>query len=316
MFVNDAGFAILGFEIIGVNFFEQILEAAIIGLQDGVLGRKIHRPAAIEAIVQAGAGEVADAVVKVVHAHGDARRREFEYLFLDHARTILRFPAHGQLAGAGHLEIGGAILVTKGMAADDDGIGPARHEARHGLDDDGFAEHHAAQDVADGAVGRFPHPLQSEFLHAGFVGRDGGAFHTNAELLDRIGGINRDLVVAIIPAFHAEVVIAKIDVEIGQNQLLADPLPDDAGHLVAVELDNGVFDLDLRHLVLPALLRRFVAVVLGGGGRAGQWCQPLFYPSFSDRAARFSSGSASAAKCGGPKPAALIWASNAVSGSQ
>ena len=63
MFVNDAGLAILGLEIIGVNFFEQILEAAVIGLQDGVLRRKIDRPAAIEAIVQAGAGEIANAML-------------------------------------------------------------------------------------------------------------------------------------------------------------------------------------------------------------------------------------------------------------
>ncbi len=45
----------------------------------------------------------------------------------------------------------------------------------------------------------------------------------------------------------AEVVIAEVDVEPGQDQLLADPLPDDAGHLVAVELDDGVLHLDLGH---------------------------------------------------------------------
>src|ERR1700743_2411535 len=45
----------------------------------------------------------------------------------------------------------------------------------------------------------------------------------------------------------AEVVIFQLDVEIGQDQLLLDEVPDDAGHLVAVELDDGVRDFDLFH---------------------------------------------------------------------
>ena len=45
----------------------------------------------------------------------------------------------------------------------------------------------------------------------------------------------------------AEIEILQFDVEIGQNQLLPDELPDDARHLVAVELDDRVLDLDLGH---------------------------------------------------------------------
>ena len=41
----------------------------------------------------------------------------------------------------------------------------------------------------------------------------------------------------------------QVDVEIGQDQLLLDEVPDDPGHLVAVELDDRVVDFDLRHLV-------------------------------------------------------------------
>jgi hypothetical protein len=38
----------------------------------------------------------------------------------------------------------------------------------------------------------------------------------------------------------AEVVVEQVDIKIGEDQLLLDELPDDAGHLVAVELDDGV----------------------------------------------------------------------------
>lgn len=49
-----------------------------------------------------------------------------------------------------------------GMAANDDGFLPAWHKARNIVADDGFAEHCATQDVADGAVGRLPHLLEIE----------------------------------------------------------------------------------------------------------------------------------------------------------
>ena len=66
-------------------------------------------------------------------------------------------------------------------------------------------------------------------------------------LLDRVGGVDRDLVVGGVAALDAEVVVLQVDVEVRQDQLLLDERPDDAGHLVAVELDDRVVDLDLGH---------------------------------------------------------------------
>jgi hypothetical protein len=43
----------------------------------------------------------------------------------------------------------------------------------------------------------------------------------------------------------------KIDVEVGMDQLVFDELPDDPGHLVAIHLDDGIFDFDLHHLKEP-----------------------------------------------------------------
>ena len=48
---------------------------------------------------------------------------------------------------------------------------------------------------------------------------------------------------------HAEVVVLQVDIEVGQDQLVLDELPDDPGHLVAVELDDGALDLDLAHVL-------------------------------------------------------------------
>jgi hypothetical protein len=66
-------------------------------------------------------------------------------------------------------------------------------------------------------------------------------------LLDRLGRLDRDPIPGLVALLDAEIVIEQFDVEIGQDQPLADPLPDDPGHLVAVELDDRVLHFDLRH---------------------------------------------------------------------
>jgi hypothetical protein len=54
-------------------------------------------------------------------------------------------------------------LVTVGMTTDDNTLGPAWHQARDVLADDGFTKHCATQDVTDRPIGRLPHLLQLEF---------------------------------------------------------------------------------------------------------------------------------------------------------
>jgi hypothetical protein len=65
-----------------------------------------------------------------------------------------------------------------------------------------------------------------------------------------------------------EVVILQVDIQIGVDQLVLDVLPDDAGHLIAVELDDGIGDLDLRHRREPRFrVGRLDLPAEGGRGR-------------------------------------------------
>ena len=228
------------------DFLENILEATVIDLENRVLGRKIEWIAAIERVVHRGAGEIADRVVEIVHRHRYARGRCLEHFVLD-GLAVVAYELDGELALAGEAEVGGAVLVAIGVAADDDRLGPAGHQARHVFADDRFAEDDAAEDVADRAVGRAVHLLQIEFFDARLVGRDSRALDRDADLFGHLGRIDRDLVVGLVAIFDAEVVIEQLDIEIGVDQLLLDELPNDARHLVAVHLDDGILDLDLGH---------------------------------------------------------------------
>ena len=162
--------------------------------------------------------------------------------------AVVRGERHRERARPVDLEVGGAVLVAERVTADDDRLGPARHQPRHVADDDRLAEDDAAQDVADRAVGRQPHLLEAELLDPGLVGRDRRALDADAVLLDGVGGVDGHLVVGLVAMLDAEVVVLEVDVEVRADQRVLDELPDDAGHLVAVELYDGAFDLDLGHV--------------------------------------------------------------------
>jgi hypothetical protein len=252
------------------HFLEQILEAAVIGLEDRVLGGEVERPAALERIVHAGAAEIADRILEIVHRHGDARAREVEHFAVDHL-AVLAFPDEAQLARAGDDEVGRAILIAISVTADHDRVGPARDQAGHVLDDDRLAEDGAAEDVADRAVGRLPHALEVELGDAALVGRDRRALNADAMFLDRIGAVDRDLIVGLVALLDREVIIFEVDVEIGEDQAFANPLPDDPRHLIAVNLDDGGFHLDLSH-ACSLESRRDLTGAIGQGGGAINRC--------------------------------------------
>ena len=245
-----------------VDLREQVLEAAVIGLEDRVLGGEIDRHVAVQPVIERGPGEVANRVVEIEHAERDTRALELMDLLLD-ARAVLADEGDGELALARHEKVDRAIDVAIGVAADDDRLGPARHQPGHVLADDRLAEDHPAEDVADRAVRRPPHLLEAELLHPHLVRRDGGAFHPDAAVPDGVRGIDGHLIVGRVAILDAEIELEQGQLEMGLDQLVLDHLPDNAGHLVAIEVGDRVLHLDFVH---AASLR-----VKGPGREGADW---------------------------------------------
>src|SRR3546814_6432463 len=86
--------------------------------------------------------------------------------------------------------------------------------------------------------------LEVEFLNARLVGGDRRTLHADAVFLDHMRRIDRDLIVGLVTLLDREVVIFEPDIEIGRDQALAKTFPDDPRHIVAVDLDDGGFDLE------------------------------------------------------------------------
>lgn len=117
-----------------------------------------------------------------------------------------------------------------------------------------FGDNHTAGDISweRRELDRTQHTLlELELLNTGFIWGDGGTLDTDRVLLDGLGGINGDLVVGLITILESEIVVLEVDVEVWVDELVLDVLPDDAGHLITVQLHHWVLDLDLlesRHL--------------------------------------------------------------------
>src|SRR6185437_1410660 len=206
-------------------------------------------------VVERGASEALDRGAGVVHPHRDAGALEVVHLHDLRGAAAGRLISQRHHAGAGNFCLGRAIYVPVGVATDDDRLGPVRHQAGDVAADDRLAEDRAVEDVADGAVRAAPHLLQLELLDARLVGRDRRAFHADAVLLDGVRRVDRHLVVGLVAVLDPKVEILQVHVEIGEDQLVLDETPDDARHLVPVQLDDGVLHLDLGHAILSYVRR-------------------------------------------------------------
>jgi len=154
------------------------------------------------------------------------------------------------LPGPGTRKSVARVLVAEGMTADHDRLGQPGTSARHVAADDRLAEDGSAQDVADRPVGDF-HIFfslnSSTRASSGVIGRafDADSYFRIAVSRNRSSPCRR-----CGPALPCQIVIMQIDIEIGQDQLVPDRLPDHARHFVAIELDNGFQHLDLRHHII------------------------------------------------------------------
>ena len=141
-------------------------------------------------------------------------------------------------------EVSAVIDVSEGVSSDDDGLGPVLDESGDVLDEDGFSEDGSIEVVSNGSIGTLPHLLELELLDSVLIGGDGGALDADLAVLDGLGSVESDFVVGLVPVLDAQVEVLDVEVEVGVDQIILDELPEDSGHLVSVELGNGVAHLD------------------------------------------------------------------------
>ena len=248
MFIRQLLGVVLRLEFFFEHLRENVLELTVVRFQNRVFRAQVHREIALQAKGETRAREIANRIVVVVHAHCDAAIGTILGHFkLQRCAAIGRRVRHRERTRSLHLEVRRLVLIGVRVATNHNWLGPTRHQLRNVRHDDRLAENHTAKDVANGAVRTLPHFLESEFLHACFVRCNGRALYRRTVPLRGLGRINRDLITRRITMFHAQVVVIQLNVEIRQDELVLDELPDDARHLVAIHLHYRIYNLDLGH---------------------------------------------------------------------
>lgn len=120
---------VLRLVLLFVDLLEDVLEATIVLLEDGVLRAQVQREAALESELQRAVGEVGDTRVRVVHCLRNSRTvLEVEDSELQTLATSFRRPGDLEFAITGHDKVGGLVLVAIGMTTNDDRLLPSRHD--------------------------------------------------------------------------------------------------------------------------------------------------------------------------------------------
>ena len=89
------------------------------------------------------------------------------------------------------------------MTSNHNWLRPTGNKFWNVLTNDRLAEHHAVQNIANGAVWRLPHLLQIEFFYTGFIWRDCCALHANTVLQNGMRRVDSDLIVCGVTIFDA-----------------------------------------------------------------------------------------------------------------
>ena len=230
--------------LLAVDSLEGVDKESIVLLEDSVLGGKLQREVSVKGVAEASAGESLNRLVCVEHAHVDTSLEVGDVLH-DGLTSVLGGERDIDGTGLRDDVVLASVLVTESMSSNDDGLGPAWNAFWNVRDDNGLSEHGTVEDVSDSTVGTLPHLLKVELLNTALIGGNGGALDGNLMLFGSVGGINSDLVVGGVARGHREIVVVRFQVEVGVHVTLLDPLPDDAGHLITVHVDDRVGDLDL-----------------------------------------------------------------------
>jgi len=231
-----------------VDFSENILESAVVFLEDSILSRQVQGVLSFKSELEAGMSEKTHRLISIVHSHTNTTSFVLEHIEFLGLSSIVGDEVNLEFTRSVDNEISSFVLITKSMSSDDNGLGPAGNELGDILAKDGFSEDGTVEVVSDGTVGRLPHFLKLEFLDSILIGSNGGAFNTDLAFFDGLGGIESDLIVGFVSILHTEIKVLDVEIKEGSDEVIFDLLPDDSGHLITIKFGDRVSNFDFTRL--------------------------------------------------------------------
>ena len=90
--------------------------------------------------------------------------------------------------------------------------------------------------------------FEFKLLDSGLIWGDGSTLDSNFTFFDCFGSIKGNLIVGLITMLDSKVEVLDGEMKEGENEIIFDGFPDDSGHLITIEFDDGIRDMDFRKL--------------------------------------------------------------------
>ena len=237
-------------ELLIKDLLEQQLERLVVVLGDGVLCAEPHVLPHGQGVAEAAPCEGENGVVPVVHGLHHAGGGEVVHRLTAQLPPALVGEHQLRFPGAGHPVLHRLVQIAVGVPRHRHRLLPARHHRLDPLEQNGSAEHRAVQRRPDGGVGGLPQLFQPVLLLPLQIGGDGGALHAHPQPPDSVRRLRCHRVLRLVPVGQRQIVVFRVQLHKGQKKLLLDHAPQHVGHLVAVQLGDGVCHFDLIHGVI------------------------------------------------------------------
>ena len=251
--ISNTGFVKGFFIFFVIEPLEDALEVLVVGLGDGILAGEPQVFLPVQGELEAGPCKALDRMIRIMDALQDAGTVKFMDGLADD-RTVIGGKDQFSLARSGNPDLGIFVDVTVSVTGHCDGLLPGTYIGIDAFYKDGGPEDRAVQNGADGTVGALIHTLEVILFDSGLIGSNSGALDGNAVFLCRFGSVKGNLVICLIPVGKAQIIILGPEIDIRQQELILDQLPDDPCHLISVHLHKGRLHLDFAHVISPLYL--------------------------------------------------------------
>ena len=150
-------------------------------------------------------GELGNAFIGVIHAKTNASS-SFKFIDLHLLLcSVISSENYLKCSRLVNYKICGFVLISKGMSANNDGLGPARNESWDVFNDDRFSEDSSVKNVSDGSIGTFPHLLEFKLFDSGLIRSNSCAFDANFALLDGFSSLDGDFIISGITMLNTQI---------------------------------------------------------------------------------------------------------------
>ena len=190
---------------------------------------------------------------------------ELSNLLHNWCTAIIRGEFDLDLSWLGNNVVLASVLITECVSTYDNWLDPAWNQTRNVFDNDWLTENCSIKNVSDCSIWTLPHLSQIELLNTISIGSNCCTFDSHLVFQDSFSAVNRDLIFCLVTVCDTQVVVLLLDINVWVDVLVFDPIPDNAGHFVSINVNDWLSNMDFsegRSEITRAFKQHFKILII------------------------------------------------------